>query len=68
MLRIRLAAATNARKLIFPTGTYSITSKQVKAKFLSHFLVIKDHSLYFYIQNWQITSVVIYDKLTLNKF
>lgn len=68
MLRIRLTVATNIRNLIFPTGMYSITPKQVKAKFLSHFSVIKGHSLYFYIQNWQITSVVIYDNLTLNKF
>ena len=43
MLRIRLTVATNIRNLIFPTGMYSITPKQVKAKFLSHFSVIKGH-------------------------
>lgn len=68
MLRIRLAASTNARKLIFPAGTYSITSNQVKTKFLQYFLVPERQGLYFYIQHWSIVDVFIPFRLTLNKF
>jgi hypothetical protein len=63
MKTIRLSMAKQARQIIFPPNMYSSFLDSVRRKAIGGISLPDQGRFYFSIKHWEITDVIIYDKV-----